>query len=96
MKLKTENFKTTTDLGNDGNLPVMRCPDLKRGYQLSQRVSAAFWDALDARSENDLEDLLAWAKEMSNTNCGWQEFALKQAIINSVAAILTERKRGCA
>jgi hypothetical protein len=56
MKLKTENFKTTTDLGN-GNVPVMRCPDLKWGYQLSQRVSAAFGDALDARNENDLECL---------------------------------------
>jgi len=92
MKDKTS---TPVETANDGNVPVIRRPDLKRGYQVSQRVSAAFWDALEARNENDLEDLLAWAKEMSNTNCGWQEFALKQALINSVADILTERKRVC-
>ena len=78
------------------NPPVMRCPDLKRGKHLSERTGACFWDSLNARNDNDLEDLLAWAKEMSQTNCGWQEYALKQAFINAIGDILTERKRGCA
>jgi len=68
-------------------------PDLKRGYLLSQRVSAAFWDSLEARTDSDLQDLLAWAKEMSQTNCGWQEFRLKQALITSIEDILEERIR---
>lgn len=67
--------------------------DIKRGYTLSQRVSAAFWDSLYARNDNDLENLLAWAKEMNQTNCGWQEYKLKEAIISSISDILTDRKR---
>ncbi len=88
---KSSNAPETT---NDSNVPVMRRTDLKHGNRLSQRVSAAFWDSLDARNENDLEDLLAWAKEMSPTNCGWMEFRLKEVIINSVADILKDRKNG--
>ena len=76
---------------------VIRIPDLRRGKQVSERCSQAFWDSLNARSDNDLQDLLEWSKQMSQTNCGWQEYRLSQAFIESVKDILTERMRskGC-
>lgn len=91
------NDKTSTEeKAITFNVPVMRSPDLKRGKQLSERTGACFWDSLNARNDNDLEDLLAWAKEMNQTNCGWQEFKLKQAFVGAIADILEERKRGFA
>jgi len=95
MKTTTDKLSTEQKTEALNKADIKRCPDLKRGYFLSQRTSAAFWDSLEARTDNDLQDLLAWAKEMSQTNCGWKEFALKQALINSVADILTERKKVC-
>lgn len=63
------------------------------GKWAANRASAAFWDSLYARNDNDLKDLIAWAQEMSETNCGWQDYRLKQAFIYAAADILKERNR---
>lgn len=67
--------------------------DIKRGGELVTRTATAFWDSLQARSNDDLEDMLAYAEQMNEGNCGWQPYYLKEALIFSIKDVLKEREK---
>lgn len=67
--------------------------NLKNGGRLVTRATNALYDSLWARTNEELKDMIAFAKQINQTNCGWQEFGLQQILIMGISEILKYREK---
>lgn len=67
-------------------------PSPRNGHKQFRRVAAMLHAILEQMSDQDLADVVACSPMLSNTNCGWDEYALRMALPRIAEGHIESRK----